>query len=116
MPDLLRAELINRQDETDRATTRDALAALTFAMVDASDADEFGGVTIGRVSDYPPAWERRWAEWRAGLPRTSYDREPLFENAVGKSEVNFGRREIVATVAAIALGFLVVLIGVAFFR
>ena len=45
MPISLREALIDSQDENDRVATREALAALSFTVADALEANELGGVT-----------------------------------------------------------------------
>jgi hypothetical protein len=106
MADPLRKALLETQSAEDRATTRDALAALAFTVVDASEAEPDGRVTVARVASPPRDWQIHWADWRAGLPRTLPERDMLLETVVGRQYPRFGRREFLVIIGAIILGLL----------
>ncbi len=111
MPNPLREALIDLQSENDRVATRKALADLAFTVVDASEADELGRVTVARVSNSPPRWRTHWAEWRAGLPKTSHEADTLFESTIGKTDIRFGRREFLLLSFALVPGIICAWLG-----
>lgn len=68
MPAELRPVLLGAQSEDDWKTTRAALRSLSFNMVDSSEVDALGGVTVSKVREPPNTWEAIWASWLRGLP------------------------------------------------
>jgi hypothetical protein len=80
MPTKWRAALLQKQTPADRATVRDALAGLAFAVVDAKYADNRGRVTVASVPiSAPKGFLADLNAWRTGLPPSLEEQDITLE-------------------------------------
>jgi hypothetical protein len=110
MPTKWRAALLQKQTSADRATVRDALAGLAFAVVDAKYADNRGRVTVASVPiSAPKGFLADWKAWRMGLPSSLEEQNITLEGLlpVGAFRSIKSRISIAVSMFAAALAALV---------